>query len=65
MENQNKGRNWRAKYLTRDEFHRWVNNDYAHLVQDVKLNRRLLVGILIATVVIPTAFMLCIVQILG
>jgi len=62
---EHKGRNWRAKYLTRDEFAEWRDNHFAHLVKDVKLNRRLLLGILFAVVAVPTVFMIVVVQLLA
>lgn len=52
----------RDRYLTVKCFKRWVGNDFYHLVKEVKLNRKLLLGILFAQVAIPTAFFICIVQ---
>lgn len=60
-----RGRNWRAKYLTKGEFEAWRDNDFFHLVKDVKLHRKLLIGILLATILVPTVFMICVVQLLG
>ena len=62
---EKRGKNWRAKYLQRSEFYEWRDNDFCHLVKDVKLNRKLLVGILFAVVAIPTIFMITVVQLLG
>ena len=64
-EENRKGRNWRAKYLTRDEFTEWRDNHFAHLIKDVRLNRKLLFGILFATVAVPTVFMIVVVQLLA
>ena len=60
-----RGRNWRSKYLTKEDFWAWVNNDFCHLKKEVKLNRKLLLGILFAVIAVPTIFMIAVVQILG
>ena len=61
--------NHKKKWLTIEEFNDFkkelFDNHLKHIKKDIKFNRRLLIGILIATVVLPTAFMICIVQILG
>lgn len=35
MENEKRGRNWRAKYLTKVDFEAWKGNDFWHLRQRV------------------------------
>lgn len=37
MEEKKKGRNWKAKYLQRIDFQEWLDNDWKHLVDDVRL----------------------------
>ena len=64
MENK-RGRNWRARYLTIEAFEKWKGQDFCHLVKDVKLNRKLLLIILAATIALPTIFLVAIVQLLG
>jgi len=55
-------RNGRKKYLTKEAFNEWKSKDFCQLVRDMKLNRKRLIGILFATVAVPTAFFICIVQ---
>ena len=31
MTEEHRGRNWRSKYLTKDEFFKFVHNDFYHL----------------------------------
>jgi len=45
-----KGRNWRARYLTKDEFAQFRDNHFKHLVNDVKWLKLLLVVILAAVI---------------
>lgn len=61
--NHNSGR--KPKYLTIEKFEAWKSNEFCHLVKDVRLNRKLLIGILFTVIVIPTTFMILIVQILA
>lgn len=50
MENKRKGRNWRAKYLTKDEFNEWRTNHFAHLVTDIKWIKLILLIVLAAVI---------------
>ena len=43
---EKKGRNWRAKYLTKAEFDAWKANDFWHLRQRVNWNTWLSLTIL-------------------
>lgn len=61
--NHNSGR--RPKYLTVERFEKFLGNDFKHLNADVKLHRKLLLIILGVVIVLPTVFMIAIVQILG
>ena len=54
--NHNSGR--KPKYVTIEVFNKFLTNDFTHL-------RRLVWGILFAVILVPTAFFICIVQILG
>lgn len=58
--NHNSGR--KPKYLTVERFEGFLGNDFAHLIKDVKLNRRLLLGILLTVVALPTIFFVTIIQ---
>ena len=52
---EKKGRNWRAKYLTKAEFDAWKSNDFWHLRQRVNWNTWLsltILAVLIGTLVI-------------
>ena len=66
-----RGRNWRAKYALKDdvnilrgEFEHFVANDFKHLADMVKSNRKMLWSILIVVITLPTIFMITVVQIL-
>ena len=61
--NNNSGR--KAKWMTISAFEEWKNNDFHHLAKDVKFHRKLLLGILCAVIILPTVFMVAVVQLLG
>lgn len=59
-EDGNRGKNWRAKYLTIETFEKWKDNDFAHLAKKVaKIEGSLYVliplGIAILTLVVIIA----------
>ena len=58
--NNNSGR--KPKYLTVKCFEAWKDNDFAHLIKDVKFNRRLLLGVLVTVIALPTIFFVTIIQ---
>lgn len=55
---EKKGRNWRAKYLTKEDFEGWKTNEFRHFVHLVWI-------ILAAVIVLPTIFFVAVVQLLG
>lgn len=54
---EKRGRNWRAKYLTKADFEQWKTNEFRHFV-------RLVWIILGAVIIIPTAFFIAIAQLI-
>ena len=56
------GRNWRARYLTIEAFEKWRTNDFHDLQREVCNTKKLLWGVLIAVIAIPTAAFFMIAQ---
>jgi len=47
---EGKGRNWKAKYLTIEQFERFMNNDFHHLKGEVREVKWVLRGALVVLI---------------
>jgi len=59
------GRNWRVKYLTKEEFELFKDNDFLHLVRDVKSVKRWQIAMLVGVVLVPFGLLYAFYQILS